>query len=748
MKRSISKLAQKTGAAVLSMALGVAILPMLSGNNDVRAEEAWKKDQTNTGFGTKLIKNPVIPESAGDMWRGDYVYFGTYEGEPILFRVLDKASDDFGGNTLFLDSNCVLYYEQFDTSAYNEDMIGLYNEYQEWYLSQWSDEPMEEGSTDFSDIEWPDVKWKDSSLRANLNGANFLNKDGVFTDAEKNSIFKSVTTGGEPVELESAIAQEVLESSTVALEGDKIFVLEIADVINPEYGYYPYSGMRPMVVEPGYWAPKVTRLRADDGGDDYDYGDDFFDDGYGLYTDSEVYNRIKSITDGEDEIWWLRNTIPPRGSFLGDFGDYMDPAKAVTSSNIGSLAPYMVFEKNGVAPALNVDIGSILFSSIISEESDDMGAFHKLTLIDSGLGVAVAEGSKIVMTGSTIEVPYSVTGDNADQVSVLITDKAYDIKDTADTNILYYGSLQGTFAKDGKGTFELPSDLDMSKWGKEFFVYILAEDINDMTETDYASTPVEIKADDVTVSNGDDNENKTTEYNVKVTSDENGTATASVTKGKEGTEVTLTSTAKDGYKFKEWQVVSGGVTIKDNKFTIGTSDVEIKAVFEAKTSDNNSNGDANNTPTPVPVVTTAPKIYYTIIKAPEGAVKQTEDATFKIQRSFDDEHCLQYFKGVKIGDKELKKDTDFTVKEGCIEVTIKSTCIKDLGEGKHKIIVEFVDGSVAAMLEVKAPETVASKVTTVLKTGEGRGLMIYGVVTLLASAGFAAAGINKRKKVK
>ena len=52
------------------------------------------------------------------------------------------------------------------------------------------------------------------------------------------------------------------------------------------------------------------------------------------------------------------------------------------------------------------------------------------------------------------------------------------------------------------------------------------------------------------------------------------------------------------------------------------------------------------------------------------------------------------------------------------------------------------------MLEVKAPETVASKVTTVLKTGEGRGLMIYGVVTLLASAGFAAAGINKRKKVK
>lgn len=72
----------------------------------------------------------------------------------------------------------------------------------------------------------------------------------------------------------------------------------------------------------------------------------------------------------------------------------------------------------------------------------------------------------------------------------------------------------------------------------------------------------------------------TTEYTVTVTNDGNGTASANITSGTEGTEVTLTATPNDGYQFKEWQVVSGGVTVTDNKFKIGTAAVEVKAVFE------------------------------------------------------------------------------------------------------------------------------------------------------------------------
>lgn len=70
-------------------------------------------------------------------------------------------------------------------------------------------------------------------------------------------------------------------------------------------------------------------------------------------------------------------------------------------------------------------------------------------------------------------------------------------------------------------------------------------------------------------------------YVVTVTNDGNGTGTAAPASGVEGTEVTLTATPATGYKFKEWQVVSGGVTITENKFKIGTENVEVKAIFEA-----------------------------------------------------------------------------------------------------------------------------------------------------------------------
>ena len=71
-----------------------------------------------------------------------------------------------------------------------------------------------------------------------------------------------------------------------------------------------------------------------------------------------------------------------------------------------------------------------------------------------------------------------------------------------------------------------------------------------------------------------------TEHTVTVTSGGNGTASASPDKAVAGTEITLTATPDKGYHFKEWQVISGGVTIKDNKFTMPDSDVEIKAIFE------------------------------------------------------------------------------------------------------------------------------------------------------------------------
>jgi len=71
-----------------------------------------------------------------------------------------------------------------------------------------------------------------------------------------------------------------------------------------------------------------------------------------------------------------------------------------------------------------------------------------------------------------------------------------------------------------------------------------------------------------------------TEFTITVTSGGNGTASASPAKAAAGMEITLTATPDKGYHFKEWQVISGGVTIKDDKFTMPSANVEVKAIFE------------------------------------------------------------------------------------------------------------------------------------------------------------------------
>ena len=71
-----------------------------------------------------------------------------------------------------------------------------------------------------------------------------------------------------------------------------------------------------------------------------------------------------------------------------------------------------------------------------------------------------------------------------------------------------------------------------------------------------------------------------TEFTITMKTDGNGTASASHAKAIVGTEITLTATPNKGYHFKEWQVISGGVTIKDNKFIMPSANVEVKAIFE------------------------------------------------------------------------------------------------------------------------------------------------------------------------
>ena len=120
----------------------------------------------------------------------------------------------------------------------------------------------------------------------------------------------------------------------------------------------------------------------------------------------------------------------------------------------------------------------------------------------------------------------------------------------------------------------LPECEFIAPEGKQFKAWQIGD-------SEYAvNDPVTVTADITVKALWEDAPPAPTEYTVTVTNDGNGTASASPAKAVVGTEITLTATPNTGYRFKEWQVISGGVSIENNKFLMPDSDVEVKAIFE------------------------------------------------------------------------------------------------------------------------------------------------------------------------
>ena len=104
-------------------------------------------------------------------------------------------------------------------------------------------------------------------------------------------------------------------------------------------------------------------------------------------------------------------------------------------------------------------------------------------------------------------------------------------------------------------------------------------------------------------------------YAVTVTTDGNGTASADPSTTVAGAGINLSAAPNTGYHFKEWQVVSGGVTIENDRFTMPDGDVEVKAIFEK---------DAASA-TPAPTATAKPNSSQTT--APAATAKPNSSAT-------------------------------------------------------------------------------------------------------------------------
>ncbi len=142
----------------------------------------------------------------------------------------------------------------------------------------------------------------------------------------------------------------------------------------------------------------------------------------------------------------------------------------------------------------------------------------------------------------------------------------------------YYHQLQAT----GGGFIlwelfsgELPDGLTLKQTTGEISGTPTAEQTAQFTVRALNSVGNDKKELSITITNA-----PAAEHTVTVTNDGNGTGAATPSTAAAGTTITLTATPNKDYHFKEWQVIRGNVTIKDDKFTMPDGEVEIKTIFE------------------------------------------------------------------------------------------------------------------------------------------------------------------------
>lgn len=216
---------------------------------------------------------------------------------------------------------------------------------------------------------------------------------------------------------------------------------------------------------------------------------------YNLYKDD---SRAKPDLSGNEADCWLRSGYPMAGVAVG-----------YIVMNVGVVTVTGVEHSHrAVCPAFNLDGNQVLFASAVGAEGaslvdksaapTEVEAYNstantwKLTLLDASKTLNVTSGEDVIKKDNRITIPYTYTGNDVSQISVMITNKAYN---ESGAEVLYYGALQEVTDTDsdgspdttGTGSFELPSELP-----DEYKIYMLAEDINDAKHTDYASTPVEL----------------------------------------------------------------------------------------------------------------------------------------------------------------------------------------------------------------------------------------------------------------
>lgn len=188
---------KKILGCLLATTISLVGISNVSGIQKVEAAEGIVAKSINMKLSDNTIAGIDAPTSTKDTaesWSGDYIYFGTYNGSPVKFRVLNQRETNFGATTLLLDSDAILKQLQFRSSN--------------------------------------TPTWSSSALKTWLNGTSSGQFLETFTQEEQSAIAGSTKA--------SAVGAGDFPSEKyqyVALSGEKVFALDASEANYSGYGY-------------------------------------------------------------------------------------------------------------------------------------------------------------------------------------------------------------------------------------------------------------------------------------------------------------------------------------------------------------------------------------------------------------------------------------------------------------------------------------------------------------------------------
>ncbi len=296
------------------------------------------------------------------------------------------------------------------------------------------------------------VSWETCDLRQWLNGLNDYStnnfKDNAFTAAEYAAI--ALTNVQNAVNSNEDYPSVESGSDTQ----DKVFLPSVGDMLNEAFGFKNVLD---------------------------DYSEDVFDPARiatnTAYTASGGESgSTKLDPENDSDMYWLRTP-----------GEYKHKAASVYGNGRIMTRGWDVdYDEVAVRPALNIDLGRVLFMSApngkqggaFAAVSEYTGSEWKLTVLDNSRSAFTASS---VMEGGACTITYSgaKTGTN-EKISAMIVDP--------DGAVKYYGTLCD--AARGENTVTLNVD---GKLADDDNLYVFNEQLNGDKKTDYSSALIDVQ---------------------------------------------------------------------------------------------------------------------------------------------------------------------------------------------------------------------------------------------------------------